>query len=149
MGAVLDNFPVTFHDLQWFASFQFSVAYLKDRIEEMIMDKALATIVFNEIKNDIRSGVPADYFYRYDDLVPYPVTAAQVITLHDGARYIAWLVCHPEHIGRGHGSTLLREILYRYCGDWILTLPSRSAVRFYEKHGFRPLADRLFRRKAE
>lgn len=112
------------------------------------MVQALARMVFREIENDALSGVPADYLYYYDDLFPYPVAVAQVITLNDGARYIAGLTCHPAHIGRGHGSALLRKILYRYRGDWILTLPFRNAVRFYEKHGFQPFEDRLFRIRA-
>ena len=116
--------------------------------EEAIMDQAFARMVFDEIENDVRSGVPADYLYCYDDSFPYPVAAAQVITLSDGARYIAWLACHPAHIGRGHGSALLGKILSRYRGAWIFALPSRTSVRFYEKHGFRPRKDRLFRKRA-
>ncbi len=105
-------------------------------------------MVFDEIENDIRAGVPAEYFYYYDKLFPYPVAAAQVITMNDGARYISWLACAPAHIGRGHGSALLRKILSRYRSEWVLTLPSRSAVGFYEKHGFRPLDNSLFGRRA-
>ncbi len=121
---------------------------LRNRIEELIVDQSIAKMVFDEIENDIRAGVPAEYFYHYDRSCPDPVAAAQVITMNDGARYIAWLACDPAHFGRGHGSALLRKILSRYRSEWILTLPSRSAVGFYEKHGFRPLDNRLFGRRA-
>lgn len=143
-----------FHPLQYCYLFQrpvisASVQWLFGiESEELTVDQAVAKKIFDEIENDSRAGVPAEYFYYYDKSFPSPVAAAQVITMSDGTVYIAWLACDPAQIGRGHGSALLRKILSQYRSKWVFTLPSHSAVGFYEKHGFRPLDNHLFGRRA-
>ncbi len=111
-------------------------------------DQEIAKLVIKEIANDVRSGIAAEFFYYHEDSFPYPLSAAEVITKDDGSRFIVWLTCNPAHLGRGYGSVLLRGILSTYPGELILTLPTRNAVRFYKKHGFQPLDDGVFARKA-
>jgi GNAT superfamily N-acetyltransferase len=113
------------------------------------LDEALAKLIIEEIKRNAEAGGPGEYFFSYDDACPEdPLAAAEVLKLKDGSRYIAYLTCHPEHLGRGHGSALLRKILSRYPGNLVLTHPSSCTVPFYEKHGFKRLENSVFGKKS-
>ncbi len=64
-------------------------------------------------------------------------------TLQPGEVYIEWIACHPDHVGKGHGSALLQwahEFSTHELHAQQLTLSvmqaNTGAVRLYERKGF-------------